>query len=171
MTFVLNAGTDLASGVGPITCPGVPVNGVSEIQSLTGTATGGQIALVFGVFRSALLPYNASAAQIQAALVALPAIGNNAAGLPNVVCAGGALGTAPVTVTFQNDLSGYAVPALTVDNTLATGGTVTPAVTTAAVVGSYRGAPVGCLLCDTVNGELYINKGTREQPTWTKIGP
>ena len=39
------------------------------------------------------------------------------------------------------------------------------------VVGTYRDeAPKGALLIDTTNGVLYINTGTKAQPTWTKVG-
>ena len=168
-----NVGTDIsAPSIGPHPYPGgAPTNGVSEVQTITSAATGGTFALILGAYRSAALPYNASAAQIQAALAAMPAIGSNAAGASNVACAGGPLGTGGVTATFQNDLSGAAPALMTVDNTNATGGAVTVAMTTQGVVGTLRGAPTGALLVDTTNGELYINQGTRVSPTWTKIGP
>jgi len=35
---------------------------------------------------------------------------------------------------------------------------------------TYAGiAPVGALLTDTTNAELYINQGTQASPTWAKV--
>ena len=103
----------------------------NEVQSIatTGAPTGGTFRL--GFQRSANAPiastttiaYNASAATVQAALEALPNIGTG-----GVVCAGGPLGTAAISITFQNQMAGWDWPVLTLFNNSLTGGT-TPTVT------------------------------------------
>lgn len=107
----------------------------SAVQTGTVTATGGTAVLGYsGGLNGAgtqltaplTLPFTTTAA-IQTALIALPNIGNNAAGLPNVVVSGTI--SAPV-FTFQNDLANQPVPLITLDaSSTATGGTVTFAMT------------------------------------------
>ena len=41
--------------------------------------------------------------------------------------------------------------------------------TTAGVKADYRGAPVGTVLTDTTNGNLYENQGSANVPTWTLL--
>lgn len=111
----------------------------NEVQTLavTGAPTGGTFKL--GFQRSANAPVaatadiarNASAATVQAALEAIPSIGTG-----GVVCAGGPLGTAGVTVTFQNQMAGWGWPLLALYQNAMTGGsspTVTRTMTTAGV--------------------------------------
>lgn len=112
----------------------------NAVQTLTLTATGGTAVLGYAGGFGSMFPNTTrtapiatavtlTAATIQAALVALPNIGTNKAGLPNVAVSGAAGG--PFVVTFQNDLAGQPVPLLTVDPTSAmTGGTITVAMTT-----------------------------------------
>ncbi len=127
---VLIAGSTFAISDGSTT------TAVSAVQTGTVTATGGTAVIGYGGGLAGLnttktaplaLPF-ATIAAIQAALVALPNIGNNKAGLPNVVVSG--LVGAPV-ITFQNDLANEPVPLLVLDSSSApTGGTVTFAMTT-----------------------------------------
>lgn len=114
---------------------GSPTVAVSAVQTLTITATGGTLVLGYGgglagavTMKTAPITLPTTPAAVQATLVALPNIGNNRAGQPNVL-AGGTAGA--VTVQFQNDLASQSVPLLVVDPSSAvTGGTVTVAMTT-----------------------------------------
>jgi hypothetical protein len=98
----------------------------SSVQTLTGTATGGTFTLTLlrpdtqQNVTTAALAFNASAATVLAAIQAVMG--------PNQVTSssGGPLGTGAVTLNFN----AY-VPIATVNAALLTGGTVTPAVTTA----------------------------------------
>lgn len=96
--------------------------GTNEVQTLTitGTPTGGTFTLTYAGHTTAALPYNATAAQVQSALRALGNIGYQ-----DVVCAGGPLPGAGITITFQGRLAGTNVAAITTTDSL-TGGT-TPA--------------------------------------------
>ena len=98
------------------------VGDVSEVQTvtITGAPTGGTFTLTFGGDTTAPIAFNATAAAVQAALVALASIGAG-----NVVVTGAAGGV--WTVTFQGELSGEDVVALTESGTGLTGGT-SPAV-------------------------------------------
>lgn len=99
----------------------------SEVQTLTRTSTGGTITLSFdGSPASATVPATAAgftAAAVQTALEGLSTINPG-----DVVVTGSAGG--PLTVTFGGRYVGQNVPQLVVDNTSATGGTVTAATTT-----------------------------------------
>jgi uncharacterized phage protein gp47/JayE len=107
--FVFNAPPILATAAG-----------TNEIQTLTRTATGGSVTLAFRgavtgpITVGAALP---TAAAVQTALRALATIGGT-----NVSVSGSNGG--PFTVTFSGELGSADVPAIVVDNTLATGGTV-----------------------------------------------
>lgn len=83
---------------------------VNEVQQISGTPSGA-FSLIFDGAQTTLsgLATNASAANVQAALEALPNIGTG-----NVACAGGALPTA-ITITFSGStVSKRNVPAVTV---------------------------------------------------------
>lgn len=98
-----------------VTC-NAPAN---EVQSLatSGSPTGGTVTLTFNGQSTAPIAYNAAASAVQSALEALD---NVNAG--EVTAAGGALGTAPVTLTFSGRYAGANVPKMTVTSAL-TGGT------------------------------------------------
>lgn len=155
----------------PIANAGPPTDGVDEVQRLTSTATGGTFAVTFinpFTGRSATtapIVWNATAAAIQAALRALPNM--PAAG---VVGSGGPLNSAFVAVAFAGALSGMDIAPMTVDNALATGGTVVQSTTTAGVAGTGRGQVTGGLLIDTVTPKVHQNAGTAEKPVWQKVG-
>lgn len=111
------------------------VAGTNEVQTLTetGTPAGGTFKLQFRGQRTATIPYNATAAQVDTALEALSLIG-----VGGVLSAGGPFPGTPITVTFN--AAPYAatnVPNLTVVESALTGGT-TPAV---AVTASTPGVP------------------------------
>lgn len=122
---------DIEEGVG---------GGTDEIQSLaaSGPPTAGTFTLTFtdpGVTGASQetnpIAYNATAADVEAALEELPLIGED-----NVLCAGGPLPGAPVTITFQNELGKRNIAALVDDDTLLTGGTVAITTTTPGVAGA-----------------------------------
>ena len=70
----------------------------SEVQTATmsGGPTGGTVSLAFLSYATSGIVYNATAAQVQAALQVLPGIGTG-----NVVCGGGPWPATPITVTFS----------------------------------------------------------------------
>lgn len=127
--------------------------GTDEVQTLTitGGPTGGSYTLTWispeGVTETTLpIPWNATPAQVDAALEALRTI---PAG--SLTCAGGPHPATPITVTF----SGGGLEKRNVNQLTATGtgltptGTVTPTTTTAGVAGAVtdpdgRSIPVGC---------------------------
>lgn len=107
----------------------------NDVQTVTVGATGGTYKLkveypVGNIQTTAALAFGASNATIQSALQALSNVGSG-----NAVVTG----TGPFTVTFQGNLAALPIPVMTVDNTAATGGTVTVAHTTTGVTANtYR---------------------------------
>ena len=85
-------------------------SGTSQVQTLSysNAPTAGSFTLSFRGDTTTTLTYDDTAADIQAALEALPSIGED-----NVVCAGGALPTS-VTVTFAEALANQDLPLLVV---------------------------------------------------------
>lgn len=87
---------------------------VNEIQSVTLDDTAdGTFTLTFEGDETDDIDYDATAAAVKTALVALPSIGTDGEGHDNVTVSGSAGG--PWTVTFVNDLGGRDVAALTGD--------------------------------------------------------
>lgn len=151
----------------PLTLASAPTDGVNELITLTttGTVSGGTFTLTFGGNTTSAIAYNASAATVSAALVALASIGSG-----NVTCGGGPLPGTGLTIEFTGTLSGLNVGAMSVDYALLTGSTpvVVVTVTTAGVQGSYRGAPANTVLMRTDGvGFLYANTNTTQRPVWT----
>lgn len=138
----------IPSGVvlGKITATGlyVPYAGnTNEVQTFTRTSTGGTITVTFeGETTTALAATAAgfTAAVLQAGLLALSNLE------PGDVTVTGADG-GPLVVTFGGNRLGENVGAMTVDNTSATGGTITVAQTTAGGSAASSGAetPAGFL--------------------------
>lgn len=105
--------------------------GVNEKETLTmgGGPTGGTFTLTYNAQTTAAIPYNATAAQVQTALIALSNIGPG-----DVRCSGGPFPSTPIVVDFDGILSGTLASApMTATNTGLTGGT-SPAVTIARTV-------------------------------------
>lgn len=77
--------------------------GVNEKETLTttGTVTGGTFTLTYSAQTTAAIPWNATAYQVQQALINLSNIGIN-----EVRCSGGPLPATPVVVDFDGTLSG-----------------------------------------------------------------
>jgi hypothetical protein len=98
-----------------------------EVQQLaiTGSPTGGTFTLTFGAQTTTAIPYNATAAQVQAALEALSSILTG-----NVACYGGQLPDIPVSIHFINAKGATNVAAITSSDTLTGGSTPATAITT-----------------------------------------
>ena len=101
--------------------------GVNCVQSLAfaSTPSGGTFTITFRGETSPAISATASAGTIQGVLRSMGTIGDG-----NVVCAGGAMGTAAVTVTFQGTLASQFIEPLTVDTTNTLGASVTVSVVT-----------------------------------------
>ena len=99
------------------------VGNTNEVQTATisGGPTGGTFKLSFKGYTTGALAFDAVGATVQAALEALSSIGTT--GVTVTGAAGG-----PYVITFANQLGNQAVPLITPDSTLLTGGT-TPLVT------------------------------------------
>jgi hypothetical protein len=105
--------------------------GVNEKETITatGTVTGGTFTLTYSAQTTAAIPYNATAYQVQQALIALSNIGPN-----EVRCSGGPWPGTPIVVDFDGTLSGTLSGApMTITTTGLTGttpgGTITRTVT------------------------------------------
>jgi hypothetical protein len=116
----ITVGASNLTGPAPAVAHTTSGAGVNDLQtlSISGNPTGGSFALAFGGQTTAAIPSNATAAQVQASLVALSSIGAG-----NVACAGGPLPGTAVTVTFQGTLGFAAQPPMTVPTNNLTGGT------------------------------------------------
>lgn len=158
-----------------LTYAGVPVNGTSEVQTLTigGTPTSGTFKLAFEGFNTAAITWsstnNTLISNINTALRALASLGAS-----EITAAAGSLssGIGTVTLTFGGNRGKQAIGSLitVADNSLAgTGPTLAIAETTPGVDATGRGAPVGQPLLDTTNGVMYVNAGTALAPSWVKV--
>lgn len=160
---------------GALTNAGAPADGTSEVQTLTfgGTPTGGTFKLSFKGYTTAAISWSATNAtlvsNIDTALEALAVIGSG-----GVTTAVGTMtaGIGTITLTFAGALGKKAVPlvAVALNSLTGTSPTLEVAETTPGVDGTYRTAGKGNLLLDTTNGVAYINTGTTNAPTWTKVG-
>jgi len=97
---------------------------LDEVQtvSITGSPTGGTFTLTFGGDTTTGIAWDATAAQVQTALAALPSIGPG-----NVVCTGGPLPATPVQVEFTGTL-GFANQATMTESSAGLTGGTSPAV-------------------------------------------
>jgi hypothetical protein len=108
--------------------------GTNEIQTISlGAATAGTVTLTLNGQSTAPIPYNATAAQIQAALEALSNVN------PGDVVVSGGPWPAVVTITFGGQYASADVPAITGVGTGLTGGTVTINTSTPGVAGQRLG--------------------------------
>lgn len=154
---------------------GAPVAGTDEVQTITigGTPTGGTFKLRFRGQDTAPITWSATnatlLANIDAALEALTSIGT---GGVTTAAASLTAGIGTITVTFTGANGKRVQPVMVVaDNSLTgTAPTVAVAETTPGVNATHRGAPKGSQVVDTTNGIAYINTGTADAPTWTKVG-
>ena len=109
-----------ATGITSLTA-GTPANEVQTV-TITGTPTGGTFTLTFSGQTTAGIAYNANAAAVQSALLALSNLDTG-----DVTVGGGAGPGTPWTVTFANNYSATNVPQMTANGASLTGGT-SPAV-------------------------------------------
>lgn len=158
------------SGLGtPLRNSGNPVAvaAVNEVQTITSSQTGGSATFTFNGQATPAQAFGVSAATLQTALRALSSIAG-----ANVTCTGGALGTAPIVITFIGTLAAADQPLITIGAGF-TGGAASVVETTkgvTAVAAAYAGiAAVGALCNDTTNKILYQNAGTVAAPTWSKV--
>ena len=161
--LAMQANDSLAAGtvVGIVTTAAA-----SDVQTLavTGTPTGGSFGLLYGSsygpqYIASNIPYNATAAQVQAALQALPNIGAG-----NVTCTGGALPGTAVVITFSGDFADQPQPVIQVVQAAFTGGSSPAATITHTTTGVANGAigayasgntdgtqkPIGILMAQSV---------------------
>ena len=121
------AGTNAVQTIG---CAGVPTGGTFKIGFVSGTTT----------HWTSGLAYNVNASTTQAALRALPGVGD-------VTCAGGALPAAPITVTFTGDLAATSLDLLWVDDEDLTGGGVNE-IHTITITGTPSGGTFSFVVVD-----------------------
>jgi hypothetical protein len=140
----------------------------SEVQTLTitGTPTGGTFQLKFRGYATANIAYNATAANVVTALVALSTVGTG-----GVTATGGPLPGTPVVITFAGQLANTNVPTITVTGAAFTGGT-TPtaaiAVTTPGV-GIYDVKPGWLDLGPTLGGITVTHNNSEQTYTIDQI--
>lgn len=123
-------------GLAKITASGKwgPAEGAttSEVQLLTRTSTGGTVTLTVDGETTADIAASAAGFTAAAVQAATDALSNTAAG--DITWSGSAGG--PLTATFGGKWAGSNQPAIVVDNTSATGGTIVDSTTTAGSAGS-----------------------------------
>lgn len=107
MAFKRNSVELSGTGIGKLFTDNITVTGDAVYTvTLAGTVTGGSFTLTYSAQTTAAIPWNATAADVQAALVALNNIRPG-----DVICLGGPLPTAPVTITFVGNLGNQAITA------------------------------------------------------------
>jgi hypothetical protein len=112
-----------STAYGESTPVSAPLDAVNEVQSVTVSATGGGFTLAFNGEASAEVPFNATAAEVQAALEAIPGLGAG-----QVAVSGEAAG--PWSVEFTGARAGQDVPELSAEAGGLTGPEASAAVTT-----------------------------------------
>src|SRR6188474_1771996 len=131
---------------GDVVRSGAGDSDVDEVQELTVSATGGTFTLCSGACLTnfgnpnpaeftAPIPYDATSAQVKAALETQPGISGNGG---SVTVTGGPGGSNPYVITYKGALGGDDVVELRADATNLAGGSQTAAVTTLASGGGYE---------------------------------
>ena len=151
---------------GALRFTGAPVAAVNEVQTATqsGTWTSGTfVASIFGQ-STAPLAYNATGAQVAAALNLLGAVG--ASGFGGTGAAGG-----PFVLTASGGaVSGRDIPPIAYDTTnIVGGGTIANVESTKGVQPTGYGSLPGTILVRADTGVAYSNVGTAAAPVLTKI--
>ena len=130
---------------------GIPVRDEVQTITITGGAAGDTFTLSDGTDTTAALAYTATAAQVQAALIAdIASITAN-----DVVCAGGPGSTLPITITYADDLADQDVTNLTIVGTFAGGGSAAFEETTKGR-DAVRGVLGGEATATLENGKIVI---------------
>lgn len=129
-----------------------PYNGVAnEVQTINlGAASAGGVTITFAGQTTATIPFNATAAQVQAALELLPNINPG-----DVTVTGGPWPGTNYTLTFSGQYAGTDVAAITATAVGLTGGTITIATATA-------GGSAGLATLDTLVGHLLDDVKVRD---------
>lgn len=164
-------------GGGPLTKAGVPTSGVAQVETATvvGTITGSGNATF--TITSALVTGSPLAVSV-AVLVddTATVVAGKAAVTLNATAAVSTHFTATTNganliLTAKKAAANDATLNIAFTNGTCTGLTpnATSTDTTAGVKADYRGAPVGTVLTDTTNGNLYENQGSANVPTWTLL--
>ncbi len=131
---------------------GTPAVNEEQTIAITGSPTGGSFTLSFGGETTAPIAFNATAAQVDAALEALSTIGAG-----NVACSGPDLPGGSIVVEFTGALAGQDVALLTIDDSALTGGTSpTGSVTETTTGRSVQGVLGGDATASLVNGRIVI---------------
>lgn len=154
---------------------GVPSNGTTELDTITiaASTSGGSFTItVAGGRTTGAIAWSATdatlVAAVDAALEALPNIGTGGVSVSDGLTAG--IGTMVITFLGKNARMDF--PLLTITSSLTGGAAGTLTTTTPGVNATYREAPTGALLVDSVTPDLYINDSTTLfSPTWTKVSP
>lgn len=164
-------------GGGPLTKAGAPTSGVAQVETavIVGTITGSGNATF--TITSALVTGSPLAVSVAVLVDDTPTlVASKAATTLN---ANAAVSAHFVASSSAENLILTAKKAAANDATLNiayTNGTCTGLTpdatsndTTAGVKADFRGAPVGAVLADTTNGNLYENQGSANIPTWTLL--
>lgn len=164
-------------GGGPLTKAGAPTSGVAQVETavIVGTITGDGNATF--TITSALVTGSPLAVSVAVLVDDTPAVvAGKAAVALNANAAIGAhfVATADaenLILTAKKAAANDGTLNIAYDNDTCTGLTpdATSNNTTAGVKADYRGAPVGTVLTDTTNGNLYQNQGSENIPTWTLL--
>jgi hypothetical protein len=135
--------------------------GSNEVQSLIATGgTAGDFTLTFGGEVTAAIAFDATAAEVQAALLVLAAFNPG-----DVVCSGGPLPETAVLITFGGQYAGENVPALVVTDNITDG---TAAITT--TVAGDAGAGATGLEDPATTRLLFHAVKAKDGDTGDKIG-
>lgn len=129
-----------------------------QLITKSGTVTGGTFTITYDGQTTAALDFDATNAEV---LAALEALSNLAPG--DVVLAGGPVNTSPLRIIFQGTLKGTNVAAVTVDSTSLTGGgTYVPstAVAGGAAITSIAQRPVSRMHADVYVDDTFGAIGT-----------
>lgn len=142
----------------------ITATAANEVQTLSqssGSASAGTFTLTFGDYTTSALAYNATAAQVQAALRLLPNIG--AAG---VTCTGGALPGTPIVITFGGPLANLGQNLITVTNSTLNGSAVYAVARTTAGVPKGRWVKWDPSTIADPTGALTVSAAAGGTGTW-----
>lgn len=161
-TLQLNAGTN-----------------ATQLVTISGSPTGGTFTLIYGGVTSSAIPYNATAAQVQTALLGMSSIGGVGPGataptgltnFPNVTCSGSALPAGTVTVTFQANLGGQPITAMTAGSGGLTGGSSPTASAATGTTGTATIAAGTSYVLSATAGSVAVNSDLTTGNIVSQIG-
>lgn len=149
--------------VGPGIPAGVTVATITSLTAITLSANATASATVACAFSGtpvATIPFNASAADVQAILQALPSIGND-----DIVCAGGPLPGTAVSITFCGTFGANPQRLITLGTNSLTGGASPTAAVTRTTAGTV-GAPLHSARARKATAILQNLSGFVQQYVW-----